>query len=300
VNQALRPYPQFTGINVLWSPLGNTWYDSLQVKVTKRYSHGLDLTASYSWQKELTLGSGETEDAAFFVLNASINNSLDRKVNKYLSGYSIPHRLVVAANYRVPTWNTNKVVSWILRDWTYGLFLTYASGQPIRVPYANNQIGDLLKISTPMNFSFGAIRIGTGTFANRVEGKDLFTTDLNCTSCFDPNKDFVLNKDAWSDPPAGQFGYSAAYYDDYRYRRVPAENMNLGRSFSITERASLNIRIEFTNVFNRIRVPTASSTNALAIQRTDAKGKPTSGFGYINTGPGSTGRMGLIVARFQF
>jgi hypothetical protein len=65
VNQALRPYPQFTGINVLWSPLGNTWYDSLQVKVTKRYSHGLDLSAAYSWQKELTLGSGETGDAAF-------------------------------------------------------------------------------------------------------------------------------------------------------------------------------------------------------------------------------------------
>jgi hypothetical protein len=82
VNQALRPLPEFTGINVLWNPQGNTWYDSLQVKVTKRYSHGLDLTAAYTWQKELTLGTGETEDAAWFALNASINNTLDRSVNK--------------------------------------------------------------------------------------------------------------------------------------------------------------------------------------------------------------------------
>jgi hypothetical protein len=123
---------------------------------------------------------------------------------------------------------------------------------------------------------------------------------MNCTSCFDLNQDFVLNPDAWSDPPAGQFGYSAAYYNDYRSRRAPSENMNLGRTFPIMEKASLNIRIEFTNVFNRIRVPGPSSSNAQATQRTDANGKPTSGFGYINTGPGSTGRMGLIVARFQF
>ncbi len=304
VNQALRPYPEFTGINVLWAPLGNTWYDSLQVKVTKRYSYGLDLTAAYTWAKELTLGSGETEDAAFFALNASVNNSLDRKVNKYLSGYSRPHRLVIAANYRLPAMKTNKVLSWAIRDWTYGVMLTYSSGLPIRVPYANNGIGTLLKLSTPMNFSFGAIPFGTGTFANRVPGQPLFTKDLNCTSCFDPNKDFVLNPNAWADPPAGQFGTSAAYYSDYRNRRVPIENMSLGRTFRMAEKASLNIRIELNNAFNRIRVPSftpAAIQNAGATQKRDPKtGLPSSGFGYINTGPGSAGRTGQIVARIQF
>src|SRR5262249_46313782 len=37
--QALRPYPQFGGLGVIEAPLGNTWYDSLQVKLTKRYSY---------------------------------------------------------------------------------------------------------------------------------------------------------------------------------------------------------------------------------------------------------------------
>jgi hypothetical protein len=304
VNQALRPFPEFTGINVLWYPAGNTWYDSLQAKVTKRYSYGLDLSAAYTWAKELTLGSGETEDAAFFVLNASINNTLDRAVNKYLSGYSRPHRLVIAANYRLPVLKTNKALSLIVRDWTLGAMLTYSSGMPIRVPYANNALGTLLKLSTPMNFSFGAVPFGTGTFANRVPGQPLFTKDINCTSCFDPNKDLVLNPNAWVDPPAGQFGTSAAYYGDYRNRRAPNENMSLGRTFRMAgERgASLNIRIELNNVFNRIRVPGfgTSSNNAGATARFDATGKPLAGFGYMNTGPGSAERTGQIVARIQF
>ena len=38
---ALRPYPQFSTIVTQNSPTGNTWYDSLQVKGTKRTSHGL-------------------------------------------------------------------------------------------------------------------------------------------------------------------------------------------------------------------------------------------------------------------
>jgi hypothetical protein len=154
-----------------------------------------------------------------------------------------------------------------------------------------------------MNFSFGAIPFGTGTFANRVPGEPLFTKDINCTSCYDPNKDFILNPKAWVDPPQGQFGTSAAYYSDYRYKRAPSENMSLGRTFPIAERASLNIRIELNNAFNRIRVPMPGGTaasNAGLTQRVDATGKPTAGFGYMNAASGSQGRTGQIVARIQF
>ena len=47
VAQALRPYPQFGSIPVHYAPLGDSWYDGLQVKVTKRTSYGL--TAARSW-----------------------------------------------------------------------------------------------------------------------------------------------------------------------------------------------------------------------------------------------------------
>ena len=50
--QALRPYPQWFGVpSFLGPPQGATWYDSLQVKVTKRYSHGLSAQGAYTWSK---------------------------------------------------------------------------------------------------------------------------------------------------------------------------------------------------------------------------------------------------------
>ena len=69
--------------------------------------------------------------------------------------------------------------------------------------------------------------------------------------CYDPNKTYVLNPNAWSQPAPGTFGTSAAYYGDYRKQRRPPENMSIGRTFRFKERASLNIRLELNNVFNR-------------------------------------------------
>ena len=57
VAQSLLPYPQFGTIPVHYAPLGNTWYDGLQTKLTKRYSHGLVLTGAFTWSKSLDLGA---------------------------------------------------------------------------------------------------------------------------------------------------------------------------------------------------------------------------------------------------
>jgi hypothetical protein len=44
VLQSLKPFPQYSGVGATWTPLGNSWYDALQMKVTKRNSHGLEAT----------------------------------------------------------------------------------------------------------------------------------------------------------------------------------------------------------------------------------------------------------------
>jgi hypothetical protein len=105
------------------------------------------------------------------------------------------------------------------------------------------------------------------------------------------------------DPPTGQFGTAAAFYNDYRYERRPAESLGLGRILRIREGITLQLRAEFFNIFNRTEINNPTGTNALATQTANAAGVPTGGFGYINPTslyPFSTPRQGQILARFQF
>ena len=288
VAQSLRPFPQFTSITRLWAPLGKTWYDSLQLKATQRFSHGLSLSSAFTFQRELNIG-GESNANTGTTGNAAINDVFNRTQNKYISQYNKPLVFVLSADYTVPVLKTNKVLSWVARDWTLGAFLQYASGLPIQSPAAQNALNSILLRNTT-----------TGTFANRVPGVPLFTQDLNC-HCFDPNKTFVLNPAAWSQPAAGQFGTATAYYNDYRYQRRPVENLNFGRTFRVRERVTVNIRGEFTNIFNRTEANNPTPTNALATQTKNAAGQTTAGFGYINVGTTfSAPRQGVLVGRLTF
>jgi hypothetical protein len=286
VSQALRPMPEYTMVVVHWNPVGNTWYDSLQAKVTKRFSHNLDFVVSYTWSKNLTLGAEDNNAYG----DSYPTDVFNRGINKSLSSYSQPQLLIVNGNYTTPKVSIgsgflSRLASQVARDWTLGAVLRYGSGLPIHVPTATNNL---------QSYVF------QNAWVNRVPGVSPFTQDLNC-HCFDPSKTFVLNPAAWVNPPVGQWGTSAVYYDDYRYQRRPAESLSLGRNFRIKERASFQIRAEFTNVFNRTEVNNPTASNAFATQTKNASGITTAGFGYVNTAA-TTGlpRQGTIVARFQF
>ena len=282
VAQSLRPYPQFGNLTTWWSPLGKTWYDSLQVKTTKRFSKGLSLTSVFTWQKQLAMGSPNAPTVGS--ATGPVNDVFNRAQNKYLSQFDQPFLFNLSATYTVPKFGS-KLVSLAVRDWTLGAFLAYSSGMPILAPTSNNAL---------------ASHLFRSTFQNRVPGEPLFTQDLNC-HCFDPNKEFVLNPRAWSDTAGGQFGTAAAYYGDYRFQRRPQESLNLGRTFRIRERITFNIRGEFTNVFNRTQMANPVVANAQATQTRDTTGKPNAGFGWINTASvAAPARQGTIVARFQF
>src|SRR5207247_1866142 len=137
VAQALRPFPQFNDrLGVRWAPLGKNWYDSLQVKVTKRYSHGLDLTAAYTFQKELVLGSGGNPGLG----GPAVNNPFNRDAQKSLASTSQPHIFVTGISYNTPRWGPNELVKHILGNWTVGGLVRIASGALIGTPNSNNNL----------------------------------------------------------------------------------------------------------------------------------------------------------------
>jgi len=287
VAQSLRPFPQFSsGLGALWAPQGRTWYDSLQAKVTQRVWHGLEAAYAFTWAKEMQLG---TEFG-------TINDVFNRSQNKTISGFSRPLVSVISINYRVPAPQGNKIVSLAVRDWAFGSVMTYASGTPILAPTSTNNLSTLLF---------------RGTYYNRVAGVPLFLKDLNC-HCIDPTKDLVLNKDAWSNPTDGQWGAANAYYNDYRYQRRPSESFSVGRVFSFKERMRFTVRMNFTNVLNRLEMSNPSGSPSTAATKGAVQGVPacsaasscvTGGFGFINFASGATflpARQGTLEMRLSF
>ena len=283
--QALRPFPQFTNIKILWDPKGNAWYDALQAKLTQRFKHGLNGQVAFTYSKELTTAEG-----------ANVNDVYNLPVQKAISASSLPLVAVIAFNYEIPKAPIqNAVVSAITRGWTLGGSLRYQSGLPIESPFATNNLGALLPRQA-----------ANETFANPT-GQPFFTEAPNC-HCFDPNKTFVLNPAAWTQPAAGQWGDAAPYYNNYRWQRQPAENMSLGRMFRIKERFTFQFRAEFFNIFNRNFLTSPTATNSTATQVVNSAGQTVSGFGWINTsvtniqtgGAIPTTRNGQLVARLTW
>ena len=279
VAQSLRPFPQFGSVGEIWAPLGNSWYDALQLKVTKRFSHGLEATANYTRSKNLA--TAEEQGGT----TVPINNVFNRANQKTYSLNDQPNIFVASFTYRIPGWNRTSLTRHALGGWEFGGILRYATGTPIAAPTANNSLSSVLFQST---------------YATRVPGQPLFLKDLNC-HCIDPNKDLVLNPAAWAQPSAGQFGQKAVYFNDYRYARRPDEELRLGRVFRIRESMNFQVRAELFNVFNRTYLNNPSAGNSQATPSYNANGTVSSGFGYIN--PGSVyaaPRTGQIIARFQF
>jgi hypothetical protein len=290
VAQALRPFPQFGNVPVSGDPLGKTWYDSLQSKLTLRPTHGLFIVSTFAWQKSLDSGVDGNINAAVAGTNYVNDTVLAPQQSKSISLYDQPFLFSILSTYTLPRLSQLKKAAYAFQDWQIGTALSYSSGLPIPVPASTTSIAN---------------QLFQGALDDRVPGVPLYLVpSLNC-HCFDPSTTAVLNPAAFVAPPPGQFGTAAPFYSDFRYERHPGENINLGRTWRFREKMSLNVRIDFANFLNRTFLNNPTATNPTTPVTRNSAGLLTGGFGYISTVFASTNQLaqprnGTIVMRFIF
>jgi hypothetical protein len=293
LQSALYPYPQLGNLTVTGSPTGNSKYDSLQIKATKRLSHGLQAGGAFTWAK----GYNRAVPEDFF------NTAGSAWVLQQIP----PLALTFNVTYTIPRFAyLPKYANTVLNDWQIGFFGQYQSGQFLLPPVSN------------VNAEFLPSQ-------DVRTGQPLYLKDINDIHSYNPYSDVILNPAAWAPCPTNSVcggAYTSAtgtqtslrYYSDFRGPRQPRENGNIGRHFRMGKegRYDLYIRGEFVNLFNRTIMPNPITTNPqTATGRTG--NVLTSGFGVINAynAPGTVpaptagatallGRTGTLIAKFTF
>lgn len=290
--QSLYPYPQFGNIAISGSPTGDSKYDSLQVKATKRVSHGLQVNGSFTWAQ----GFYRPGRQDFFNPASSV----------WALQQIPPRDLNFNAIYTVPRASfLPKVANWVARDWQVGWYSNYQTGAFLTPP-----------TSPSLNF--------LSSQDIRVPGQPLYSSGVNINnlSTYNPYYTQVLNPNAWQACPTNTVCPSTSVlYKDFRAPRTPSENANVGRHFRVGKEGKYDffVRAEFVNIFNRTLMPAPTTTNPQNLPIKGAGGGTiyTSGFGVISAyyppntaiAPGTVlgagvatlqGRTGTLVARFSF
>jgi hypothetical protein len=284
LQSALYPFPQYGNINPSGSPTGNSKYDSLQVKATKRLSHNLQASGAFTWGQ----GFNRATRQDFFNPASAV---------WALQNYP-PLALTFNAIYTVPKASfLPRYINALSKDWQLGWYSRYQSGAYLTPP-----------TSPTANFLTSE--------DIRVAGQSLYTpgVNINNQSTFNANYTQLLNPNAWAPCPTNSTcAASAVLYKDFRGPRIPSENANIGRHFRVGKEGKydFSVRGEFVDIFNRtlIATPAGFTSNP---QNPPAKGAGggtiyTAGFGVLsnaylppNTAYANGGRTGTVIARFQF
>jgi hypothetical protein len=276
VAQALRPFPQYGTVTVdsatMDDPFGDYTYNAVQVQVTKRTSAGLTVLASYSWSKNITNADSEYPTEAAWEGNGNTGalNTYNLKVEKALSQFDIPQRVVLAWTYDLPFGkgrqfaNQGGAVNELAGGWKIAAVQKYQSGTPLSVSSANWTSGI---------FAGSQGATGSSSRANIVPGVN--PNGVSSNSKFVYGTSLRFNPAAFTPAPDFTFG-DAPRALGIRELFNNSEDFNVTKAIPMfTERVHTDFRVEFFDVFNRHRFTGfgTSITCAPATQNCDTSGE---------------------------
>jgi hypothetical protein len=102
---ALRPYPQFFNRTIMtrYERSGNSIYHGLGVGFQKRFTRGLTFQGAYTWSKSIDDEVSNYQGAGASDIFGAVNwQSTNRRAERSLSVFDIPHKFTGAFSYQLP------------------------------------------------------------------------------------------------------------------------------------------------------------------------------------------------------
>jgi hypothetical protein len=233
-SQGLRPFPQFTSVNLLVSS-AHAAYDALLVKVEKRASHGINLIASFTLSRNM--------DSSFATANSIQNPGFSRPQNVYdleaeysRSVTDVPYRFVAGVQYDLPFGSGQRFstgVRWgdeIVGGWQLNVLPTFQSGFPIAIYQSNNPNSSIAGNGIQRPNRVPGVGLGTkGSLYDRLSG--------------------YINPAAFTGSAAYTFG-NAPRTLSLRGPGYENWDISLFKSVLVHERVNVQFRAETFNTFN--------------------------------------------------
>jgi outer membrane receptor protein involved in Fe transport len=242
VQQALRPYPQYSGVDTYTGGgdhSGHSTYHAGIIKFDKRAGHGLTLQTSYVFSKILT------DSDSYWGAGSTAMDQYNRGLEKSIGQFDVTHNFKLGLVYELPIgkgkpWLNHGPLSYIAGNWRLSSIHYYSNGQPL---------GLSTTIGVPLNAGGNRPQITTYDNWQGAVG----------SGGFDPFRDrFTQPASFFGTQPADSFGNQTRYNPNFRQFGNYNENISVAKTFPIKERFRVDFRAEFFNAFNRVRFGTGS------------------------------------------
>ncbi|MGI8989376.1 MAG: TonB-dependent receptor domain-containing protein [Bryobacteraceae bacterium] len=229
-NRLLRPYPQFTAVNISGDTPGATSsFNAAIVKITKRFSAGLSVMSSYQFSKAIDNAS-ETQS---WEISDNYRDYYNDKLDRSISGHDVPHSFVTAVIYELPVGKGKRfggslpaVANAVLGGWQVSAITRFASGLPLQATAAN----------TLSNYGFPLVR------PNSPGLKQLDIPNRNVDRWF--------NTAALVQPAPFTIGLVPRWIPNLRFEPTHTADVALMKNFVFHEHIKAQFRAESFNVSN--------------------------------------------------
>jgi len=224
--------PNFSDIRMqLWD--GNSNYNALRFSLTRRFNEGLAFQFSYNFSRAIDDGSnvghadangGADENSSWQVVDPD-----DKATMRGLSSNHVAQTFASSFTYELP-FNPQGAARHILGGWSFNGILTLATGPP-----------------SSFGMDFDRAHSGQGTESQRPEMVAGFSNNPVLSDGRDPNAYYDVN--ALAIGPEGFFGNLGR--NTLILPGLATFDLGMTKGFSLGERADLQFKAEFFNIFNR-------------------------------------------------
>lgn len=266
VYQALKPFPQYSGVSRVWDQGGTTYFSAIQFQADKHLSNNLNFLANIELPRLY-----DNMDTVVNEYNPQAEWAEDTTgsfESKFAGTYMLPFG-------RSQRWLNNGNLAKYAGGWQIAAILTYNNSQPLAITQSGESF---INGSNRPNIN-PLVPMWSGGYGNITKFFDhkIATAPL------------LFSTNAWSATPSQYvLGNANRAYNSVRGPWYPVEDLSAKKIFQITEGSSFSVRMDYFNAFNRTQEP-FPTTNITATN-----------FGQVTSKFAGGNRQGQIQASYNF